>query len=213
MRLRPCLNQRLSVSEFRAQTCSVITHDWECAAFFSAIQREGGDDGVAGWLQGLSQSRDMACAVGRHGEKMKGGPVVPEVKGPRRAPVRGAGGDPCDVPRLRTQTRPRGLQRGLRQVQNLEVVITALEAIYLADKIVLMTNGPGAMFAEIVENPLPLERRRDEIHRHPDYYPLRNHLIDFLVTRSITFKTDIPAGYDRKKPPVVRLGAKQPALA
>ena len=29
------------------------------------------------------------------------------------------------------------------------------EAIYLADKIVLMTNGPGAVLAEIVENPLP----------------------------------------------------------
>ena len=87
------------------------------------------------------------------------------------------------------------------------------EAMYLADKIVLMTNGPGAMIAEIVENPLPPERKRDEIHRHPDYYPLRNHLIDFLVTRSVTFKNDIPVGYDRKKPPVVRPGAKQPALA
>ncbi len=29
------------------------------------------------------------------------------------------------------------------------------EAIYLADKIILMTNGPEAMVAEIVENPLP----------------------------------------------------------
>ena len=87
------------------------------------------------------------------------------------------------------------------------------EAMYLADKIVLMTNGPGAMIAEIVENPLPQERKRDEIHRHPDYYPLRNHLIDFLVTRSVTFKNEIPAGYDRKKPPVVRPGVKQPALA
>ena len=37
------------------------------------------------------------------------------------------------------------------------------EAIYLADRIVLMTNGPGAVLAEIVENPLPREReaRRD----------------------------------------------------
>ncbi len=36
------------------------------------------------------------------------------------------------------------------------------EAIYLADKIVLMTNGPGAVLAEIVENPLPKDR---EPHR------------------------------------------------
>jgi nitrate/nitrite transport system ATP-binding protein len=41
------------------------------------------------------------------------------------------------------------------------------EAIYLADRIVLMTNGPHARIAEIVENPLPKERSRIDIHRHP----------------------------------------------
>ena len=56
------------------------------------------------------------------------------------------------------------------------------EAIYLADRIVLMTNGPGAVLAEIVENPLPKERVRTEVHKHPLYYPVRNHIIDFLVT-------------------------------
>ena len=77
------------------------------------------------------------------------------------------------------------------------------EAIYLADKIILMTNGPEAMVAEIVENPLPKNRDRNEIHRHPNYYPLRNHLIDVLVSRSKTFKQAIPEGYDRRHPPVV----------
>jgi nitrate/nitrite transport system ATP-binding protein len=32
---------------------------------------------------------------------------------------------------------------------------------------------------------------------------VRNHLIDFLVERSRTFKDARPAGYDRKAPPVV----------
>ncbi len=77
------------------------------------------------------------------------------------------------------------------------------EAIYLADKIVLMTNGPEAMVAEIVENPLPKERDRNQIHRHPAFYAIRNHLIDFLVSRSKTFKSEIPADYDRRKPPVI----------
>jgi len=85
------------------------------------------------------------------------------------------------------------------------------EAIYLADKIVLMTNGPEAMVAEIVENPLPKERDRNLIHKHPSYYAIRNHLIDFLVTRSKTFKSEVPADYDRRKPPVVRpQGQPQP---
>ena len=58
------------------------------------------------------------------------------------------------------------------------------EAIYLADRIVLMTNGPGAVLAEIVENPLPKDRKRTDFHKHPLYYGVRNHIIDFLVTRS-----------------------------
>ena len=58
------------------------------------------------------------------------------------------------------------------------------EAMLLADKILLMTNGPRARVAEIVENTLPKDRSRTSLHKHPNYYPLRNHLIDFLVTRS-----------------------------
>ena len=81
------------------------------------------------------------------------------------------------------------------------------EAIYLADRIVLMTNGPQAMIAEIVENPLPRDRIRTEVHHHRDYYAIRNHLIDFLVVRSKSFRDDIPEGYDRRHPPIVRPGA------
>ncbi len=78
------------------------------------------------------------------------------------------------------------------------------EAIYLADRIVLMTNGPQACVAEIVENPLPRDRRRLDLHKQPDFYAVRNHLIDFLVERSRTFKDALPPDYDRRRPPVVR---------
>jgi len=77
------------------------------------------------------------------------------------------------------------------------------EAIFLADKIVLMTNGPQAMIAEIVQNALPRNRQRLDIHKHPFFYPLRNHLIDFLVARSRTFAEAMPADYDRRHPPIV----------
>ncbi len=78
------------------------------------------------------------------------------------------------------------------------------EAIYLADRIVLMTNGPDAVLAEIVDNPLPKERVRTDIHRHPMYYVVRNHIIDFLVSRSRTFLKD--AGRpDPRHVPVVQL--------
>jgi nitrate/nitrite transport system ATP-binding protein len=82
------------------------------------------------------------------------------------------------------------------------------EAIYLADKVVLMTNGPGAVIAEIVENPLPKQRARADVHKHPLYYAVRNHIIDFLVSRSRCF--DKGVAHDPRAVPVVRPGV--PAL-
>src|SRR5947207_1913822 len=83
------------------------------------------------------------------------------------------------------------------------------EAIYLADKIVLMTNGPGAVLAEIVENPLPKDRGRIDLHRHPLYYALRNHIVDFLVSRSKTFASDVTDDDPRNVP---RVRIRKPEL-
>jgi nitrate/nitrite transport system ATP-binding protein len=58
------------------------------------------------------------------------------------------------------------------------------EALLLADRILLMSAGPGARVAEIVANPLSRPRVRRDLHHDPHYYPIRNHLIDFLVNRS-----------------------------
>ena len=87
------------------------------------------------------------------------------------------------------------------------------EAIYLADRIVLMSNGPGAAFAEIVDNPLPKVRARADIHRHPLYYGVRNHIIDFLVSRSRAFAAASAGKFDPRHVPTVRPGAPEPALA
>jgi nitrate/nitrite transport system ATP-binding protein len=58
------------------------------------------------------------------------------------------------------------------------------EAILLADKILLMSNGPRARIAEIVANTMSRERQRATLHHDPQYYRIRNHLVDFLVARS-----------------------------
>lgn len=58
------------------------------------------------------------------------------------------------------------------------------EAILLADRIFLMSNGPQATLAEIVINTLPHPRTREHIHHDQGYYRIRNHLLDFLVNRS-----------------------------
>ncbi len=79
------------------------------------------------------------------------------------------------------------------------------EAILLADRLILMTNGPDARIAEIVENTLPRPRTRHDLHRHPYYYAIRNHVIDFLVERSRKLaEAGPPPGYDPRHPPLVR---------
>jgi nitrate/nitrite transport system ATP-binding protein len=79
------------------------------------------------------------------------------------------------------------------------------EALLLADKILLMTNGPGAWIAEVVENTLPADRSRAELHKQPNYYPLRNHLIEFLVTRSRELSLNPQARVrDDRVPPTIR---------
>ncbi|MBI1889956.1 MAG: ABC transporter ATP-binding protein [Burkholderiales bacterium] len=58
------------------------------------------------------------------------------------------------------------------------------EAILLADKILLMSNGPNAHVAEIVINTMPKDRQRATMHHDPQFYRIRNYLVDFLVNRS-----------------------------
>jgi nitrate/nitrite transport system ATP-binding protein len=76
------------------------------------------------------------------------------------------------------------------------------EAILLADRILLMSNGPRARVAEIVRTTMPRERQRSTLHHDPQYYRLRNHLVDFLVSRS----RDLSHGRAPAKPPEVSPG-------
>lgn len=64
------------------------------------------------------------------------------------------------------------------------------EAILLADKILLMSNGPNACIAEVVVNTLPKNRTRVDMHHDPQFYRIRNHLVDFLVHRSRQIQAD-----------------------
>jgi nitrate/nitrite transport system ATP-binding protein len=54
------------------------------------------------------------------------------------------------------------------------------EALYLSDRVIMMTNGPNARVGDILEVPFPRPRHRQEVLDHPDYYRLREHLVGFL---------------------------------
>lgn len=58
------------------------------------------------------------------------------------------------------------------------------EALYLADRVVMMTDGPEATVGDILEIPFPRPRNRRELLENPEYYRLREYLIHFLNERS-----------------------------
>lgn len=79
------------------------------------------------------------------------------------------------------------------------------EAILLADRILLMTNGPYARVAESVEITIPRPRSRTEIIEHPNYYAIRNHLVHFLGTRSKELAGKSASGSGTNRPETVRI--------
>ena len=54
------------------------------------------------------------------------------------------------------------------------------EAILLADRVVMMTNGPRATIGKITHVDLPRPRTRKALLEHPDYYAYRQEVLDFL---------------------------------
>jgi bicarbonate transport system ATP-binding protein len=57
------------------------------------------------------------------------------------------------------------------------------EALFLADRLVMMTNGPHAKIGEVLDIPLARPRDRVKIMEDSTYYELRNYALDFLYRR------------------------------
>ena len=58
------------------------------------------------------------------------------------------------------------------------------EALYLADWLILMTDGPAATVGDLLTVPFPRKRTRTAVLAHPDYYACRKYVIDFLQHRA-----------------------------
>jgi nitrate/nitrite transport system ATP-binding protein len=57
------------------------------------------------------------------------------------------------------------------------------EALFLADRVIMMTNGPAAKIGEIMDIPFDRPRIRDKIMDEDRYHELRNEALDFLYNR------------------------------
>lgn len=73
------------------------------------------------------------------------------------------------------------------------------EAILLADRVVMMSNGPNAKVGKIMQVDLPRPRSRKQLLEHPDYYRYREELLQFLAdcdNHHATPDADKPASSD-----------------
>ena len=88
------------------------------------------------------------------------------------------------------------------------------EALFLSDRVICMTDGPAAEVGDILEVNFPRPRERKAVMEHPDYYRLREHLIEFLEVHAHkkhakpTAPTSLPPG----PPPSPITPANQPTL-
>ncbi|NRB17461.1 MAG: ATP-binding cassette domain-containing protein [Rhodobacteraceae bacterium] len=79
------------------------------------------------------------------------------------------------------------------------------EAILLADRVVMMTNGPQATIGKITSVKLPRPRSRKALLEHPDYYAYRQEVLDFLEDYSQGAK---PAPKPAPKPATAPIAAE-----
>ena len=99
------------------------------------------------------------------------------------------------APKMLLLDEPFGMLDSLTRVELQEVLLeiwsedqmTALmvthdvdEALFLADRVVMMTSGPRARVGRILDVPFERPRVRDAVLEHSDYYDLRAELISFL---------------------------------
>jgi nitrate/nitrite transport system ATP-binding protein len=67
------------------------------------------------------------------------------------------------------------------------------EALFLSDRIVMMTQGPRAHVGEILAVPFARPRTRKAVLADPNYYPLRERIIGFLESQEARPKDSSPA--------------------
>jgi nitrate ABC transporter ATP-binding subunit len=98
-------------------------------------------------------------------------------------------------PKLLLLDEPFGMLDALTRMELQEVLLAILErerrtaimvthdvdeALFLSDRILLMTRGPAARVGAILAVPFARPRRRDDVLEHADYYELRSRIIEFL---------------------------------
>ena len=82
-------------------------------------------------------------------------------------------------------TRPKLQQQVLNIWENHRQAVMMIthdvdEAIFMSDRVIMMTNGPNATIGKVLTIPLPRPRDHHTLRESGEYYDLRNQALDFL---------------------------------
>jgi nitrate/nitrite transport system ATP-binding protein len=101
-----------------------------------------------------------------------------------------------------------GLQEELMKICEESQVTTVMvthdvdEALLLSDRVVMLTNGPESHIGQILNVDIPRPRKRMQVVKHPDYYPMRGEIINFLNQQKRAKKRQA----EQKSFPVAKVG-------
>lgn len=77
------------------------------------------------------------------------------------------------------------------------------EALFMSDRVVMMTSGPAATVGEIIFAPFARPRQRDDVLAHPDYHTLRGRMLDFLTAQEHRPATELHPGPSTAPAPIL----------
>lgn len=108
------------------------------------------------------------------------------------------------------------LQDVILDILNREKITTMVithdvdEAIYMADRVCMMTNGPEATVGQMLDVPFARPRSRAEVLDHPNYYDFRYALIAFLEKQEHAKEAHVAEVTQRQRDPVEPDSASSP---
>ena len=117
-----CIHEDEIASQNLAQSGRVMAHDRQATASFRTVRSERTDDHVPPRFNRLLDSINIGGLIGVIGQKMEGGPIVPQIIRLRRLPFRDVGDDPLDLGAPIAETLSGCRKGGSGKVENGEPV-------------------------------------------------------------------------------------------
>ena len=127
MGLMPAFNKLKCITKDSTEARGIVPHGRKAAAAFRPVEREGRDDRISSRLCGSLKPRHISSAITILSEEMECGSIMPDVVSLERLPERHIRDDPMNSRSRTSKARFGGAECGLGQVENGDVIKSAIE--------------------------------------------------------------------------------------